>query len=360
MLDVAFAIPGDITAPTGGYAYARKVLEMLADYGVQPHHVPLPGSFPRPGPSDIARTRHIFAQLDPATTALIDGLAYGAMPPELVDAITQPIIALVHHPLAYETGITAEDARRFDAYERHALARARHAIVSSPTTARLLTAEYGVPPGKISIAEPGTTPALRAKGSRTQAATPQQLPLQLLAVGSVVPRKGYLDLVNALQPLQHLDWHLTIAGAIDRDSKHARELRELILVSGQRGRITLTGALPDRDLHQLYTNADVFVMSSHYEGYGMVISEAIARGLPIVCTTGGAMADTAPDAVAIKVPPSTPESLSGALAEIISDDELRLRLATSSWQAATGLPRWEASVERIARTIRTVHQADRS
>jgi len=354
MIDTAFAIPGDIAAPTGGYAYARKVLALLADYGVQPHHVPLPGSFPDPSNEDIARTQKIFAGLYPDTVTLIDGLAFGAMQPAVVDAIEQPIVALVHHPLAYETGISQAQAQCFQDFETHALSRARHVVVSSRTTAQLLNKEYGVATKSMTVAEPGTTHAIRAPGSG------HHTTLQLLAVGSIIPRKGYADLIKALIPLTHIDWHLTIAGAAERDSSCATELREQILRTGLSARIVLAGAVGERDLQRLYTTTDIFVMSSHYEGYGMAISEAIARGLPIVCTTGGAMAKTAPDDVAIKVPPGNPEALSEALQRVLVNPELRQHLANNSWRAASQLPRWETSIEKIAKIIKSIHQATRT
>lgn len=348
MIDVAFAIPGDISAPTGGYAYDRKLLALLPDFGVMPHHVELPGSFPYPSESDLARTKHVFAQIAPETVALIDGLALGAMPPETVNAIKQPIVALVHHPLAYETGISAAVERQFRAFESHALSCAQHVIVSSNSTAALLRREFGVPGNAVTVAEPGTGTSIRAMGSGGFTT------VELLAVGSIVPRKGFADLIEALKPLQALHWRLTIAGSADRDPKCANDLRERILRSGMRGRITLAGALSHRELQRLYTKSDIFVMPSRYEGYGMAVAEAVARGLPIVCTTGGATAETAPDTASIKVPPANPTALSEALNRVIVDRKLRQRLADNAWEAAKKLPRWETTVARVAEVLKVV------
>lgn len=348
MIDVAFAVPGDLDLPTGGYAYARKILALLPDHGVMAHRVALPDSYPYPTIEALARTKHIFAQLAPDTPIMIDGLAFGAMPPELVNTIEQPIIALVHHPLAYETGITQDAERRFRAFETHALAQARHVIVSSRETAEILRREYGVPRAKTTIAEPGTMPAVRARGHAPGTS------LQLLAVGSVIPRKGYDVLVAALEQLDDLDWNLTIVGAMDLDPDYVTALREQILQSGLRSRITLAGRHSERELQAVYARTDLFVMASHYEGYGMVLTEALARGLPIVCTTGGAMAQTAPDTAAVKVPPGNPASLAQALRRVITDGKLRTRLSDAAWELARNLPRWETTAARIAETVRTL------
>lgn len=354
MIDVAFAVPGNIDTPTGGYAYARRTLDLLPDYGVVAHRLTLPATYPFPGADDIERTRHLFAQVAPDTVALIDGLAFGAMPPHLADAIRQPIVALVHHPLAYETGITQADERRFRAFETHALARAQHVITSSTTTAHVLLTEYKVASNALTVAEPGTNPALRSQGGR------QGTPVALLAVGTVIPRKGYAVLIEAMQQLEDLDWHLTIVGDLDRDRTTTNDLRRRLLQSGLRGRITLAGALPDRDLQRAYARSDVFVMPSLYEGYGMVLTEAVARGLPIVCTTAGAMADTAPDDASLKVPAGDATVLAEALRKVISDHELRQRLADNSWQRARQLPRWESTAEKIAHVLQSVHNASRT
>jgi glycosyltransferase involved in cell wall biosynthesis len=346
VIDAAFAIPGDITRPTGGYAYARRVLELLPDFGVQAHRLQLPAGYPHPTDEDIALTRHLFAQLHPDTTALIDGLALGAMPPLLVDDIRSPIVALVHHPLAYETGLTTAQSRQFLAFERHALAHARGVISTSHVTAQLLIREYGVDRKKLTIAEPGTMPALRARGTGS--------PLQLLCVGAVIPRKGYTVLIEALSHIAHDDWQLAIVGATDHDPRHATEVREAIMRSGLRSRITLTGAVPDRELQRYYARADLFVMPSLFEGYGMVLTEAVARGLPIVCTTGGASAETVAAAGAIKVPPGDAVALADALERMLADNSLRLRLAEESWNLGRSLPRWEDCAKTIAGVLKSI------
>lgn len=353
MIDVAFAIPGDIDTPTGGYAYDRKVLALLQDYGVSAHRVELPSGYPNPSDSDLTRTSQLFAQLAPDTVTMVDGLALGAIPPETVNAIQQPLVALVHHPLAYETGISRAAERQFRAFESHALSVVRHVIVSSATTAGLLTREFGVAAKDITIAEPGTSTAIRAQGSGSSTH------VQLLAVGTLVPRKGYADLIDALSAIQNLNWRLTIVGAADRDPACANDIRQRLLKSGLRSRISLVGAVPDRELQRLYTRSDVFVMPSRYEGYGMAVAEAIARGLPIVCTTGGAVAETAPDNAAIKVRPADPQALAAALGQVISDKALRQRLADNAWAAAAKLPRWPQTVEKIATALKAVHQATR-
>ena len=349
VIDAAFAVPGDISRLTGGYAYAREIIKHAPQFGVELHRLHLSATYPYPDDHAIAATRRTFAQLHPDTPLLIDGLAFGAMPPLLADDIHSPIVALVHHPLAYETGIKTADARRFLAFERHALSLARHIVATSPATAKLLQREYGVAEEKLSVAEPGTRSAMRA--------TPAGPTQELLAVGAVIPRKGYLVLIDALSQVEFDDWHLTIVGNLEDDKAHATELREAILRSGMRSRITLTGRMSDGDLADRYAQAKIFVMPSLFEGYGMALTEAMARGLPIVCTTGGAMAETVPDSAALKVGPGNAAALAAALSRLMGDDILHRRLADASWNAGRNLPRWEDCARSITDAIKSVTRA---
>lgn len=346
MADVAFAIPGDLATPTGGYAYDREVMARLAGMGIPVRHLELPAGYPAPTPDELTRTACIFGTLSPETVLLVDGLAFGAMPADLLAGVRQPIIALVHHPLGFEPGLSEARARRLIALERQALTFARRVIVTSPFTSRLLVDEFAVPQSAITVAVPGTERAPRAHGTGK--------PLQLLSVGAVTPRKGFAVLVAALAPLAELDWRLTIGGPLDRDAAEVEALKAVIAHHRLGDRIHLAGTLDRHQLAQLYAAADVFVLPSLFEGFGMVLTEAMARGLPIVCTTGGAAAETVPDAAAIKVAPGAVEPLSGALRQVIADPDLRRRLGDASWQAGQLLPSWEETAITIAAVIREI------
>lgn len=344
MTRTVFAIPGNIDLPTGGYIYDRRVLALLPQFGVTVRHLELPGSYPEPSVADLGETERLLVALPSDGAVLIDGLAYGAMPADLVARVRAPIVALVHHPLCLEAGLSPSRQQHLKDLETAALALARQVIATSPTTARTLVTDFAVPADKITVAEPGTDPAMRATGTGN--------PLQLLAVGAVVPRKAYDLLVRALAPLADRDWRLTIAGPTDRSPEALAALRAALRQTGLGRRVTLPGAVGQEELADLYAHADAFLMSSLYEGYGMVLGEAMARGLPIVCTSGGAAAETAPDAAAIKVPPGDQAALSAAIGRLIDEPGLRARMADASWVAGQRLPRWQDTAARIANVIK--------
>lgn len=349
MTSCAFVIPGDIGLPTGGYAYDRRVLALLPACGIEVAHVAIPGSFPAPTPADLAATQAALAALPADCVLLFDGLAYGALPAAVIARIRQPIVALCHHPLALETGIAPARAEQLRALETAALARAAHVVVSSPMTRATLAADFGVPAARITVAEPGTDRAARVAPWRGG-------PVSLLAVGSVIPRKGYGILVAALAGLgtDAPDWRLMVAGSMTLDGTEAGRVRAAIADRGLDHRITLLGAVDTAHLDALYAGAHIFVMPSLYEGYGMVLAEALARGLPIVCTTGGAAADVVPDNAGLKVPPGDVAAFGGALGRLLREPGLAASLAEGSFAAGQRLPRWQDTAGIIANVLRQV------
>jgi glycosyltransferase involved in cell wall biosynthesis len=145
---------------------------------------------------------------------------------------------------------------------------------------------------------------------------------------------------------------MTIVGSDDRSVEHALEIRNLIAKTGLRDRIVLTGAVDDAALHEHYAQADLFVLASRFEGFGMVLTEALARGLPIVTTTGGAAAETVSDQAAVKVPPEDAAALGKALKRLIEDPDARQRLADAAWIEAQTLTRWDDTTRIIADVLR--------
>jgi len=343
VLDLALAVPGDIASPTGGYAYARKLLELLPGTGVRPRLVRLPGSFPHPSAADLEETGRVLSDRSGAVL-LIDGLAYGALPSTTIAQIRIPIVTLVHHPLGLETGLAPERRSELLAGEAEALARARNIIAASAAMARLLAEQFEVPSARITVAEPGVEAAPRATGTGE--------PVQLLAVGAVVPRKGFGLLVDALSGLKDLGWRLTIAGSLERDPQTARALERLIASRNLASRISLVGAVDDAALDSLYGRADILVSASLFEGYGMVLAEGLARGLALVASTGGAAGETVPEGVGLKVPPGDAEALRGALQRMITDRGLRKAASDASWAAGQRLPRWPRTAALVSRVLK--------
>lgn len=345
MPKVVFTIPGDLTSPTGGYAYDRHVMAELPKLGLTVEHLPLPGGFPHPSKTDLAATVQALASVPADAVILFDGLAFSTLPPDILHAIRQPIVAIVHHPLSFEPGLTAERQRELKASETAALAFAKAVIVSSRTTRAVLSQEFDLPPERIVIAVPGTVQASRARGSGSTPA--------LLSVGAISPRKGYDVLIEALARITGRSWQATIVGSSERDPATAKFLADAIIKCQLTQRVVTTGQVDDQQLDELFDRADLFVLSSRYEGYGMVLAEALARGLPIVTTIGGAAGETAPDGTALKVPPDDSAALAAAIACMLDEPALRRRFAEKSWRVGQTLPGWHETTAIIADALKT-------
>jgi glycosyltransferase involved in cell wall biosynthesis len=169
-----------------------------------------------------------------------------------------------------------------------------------------------------------------------------------------VRRKGYDVLIEALSRLTDLDWQLVIAGDCTRDRETAGALATRLVVLRLGARITMTGAVSEEELAALYRDADLFVLASRHEGYGMAFAEAIAHGLPVIGTKAGAIPDTVPAGTGILVPPDDVAALAAALRAMIGDAALRERCAAAARCVAALLPTWEATAEAFLGVLKAV------
>jgi glycosyltransferase involved in cell wall biosynthesis len=344
---MVFAVPGDLASPTGGYAYDRRIIAELRALGRPVEVLGLGEGFPRP-PADTKKNAGArLAALPSGTTIVIDGLALGVLP-EAAAALhaSHRLIALVHHPLALETGLPSAEAAALQEQERTALSFAHRVITTSATTARTLVAGYAVPDERIAVVQPGTE---RPQEQPARAANADNV--TLLAVGSVVPRKGYDVLLAALGKLAGLRWRLLVAGDNMRDPATAQALDADIVRLRLSGRVTFLGAVSQEQLSMHYAAADLFVLPSRYEGFGMAFTEAIAHGVPVVGTTAGAIPEAVPAGAGVLVPPDDIDALADVLRRLIERPDERARLAAGARAAADGLMTWEEAGRRFVHVL---------
>jgi glycosyltransferase involved in cell wall biosynthesis len=144
---------------------------------------------------------------------------------------------------------------------------------------------------------------------------------------------------------------LTIAGDRRRDPQTADRLNADIARLGLTDRVKILGALPSEILSAFYAKADIFVLASRHEGYGMAFAEAIAHGLPVIGTTAGAIPDTVPIGAGVLVAPDDTNALALALRRLIDNDDARRQLALRAREAARQLPTWPDSAKTFARAL---------
>lgn len=341
MTAIHFVLSGDPDTPTGGYLYDRRIIEGLRASGRDVRRHLLPGSFPDPDAAALAAADDLLAGMADGATVVVDGLCYGAMP----EAARRHggrlrIIALVHHPLAEETGLSAERRQALFAGEREALGHSRRVIVTSPFTVGALAA-YGIGADKVGVVTPGTEPVPLAGGSGGPG-------LHLICAASLTYRKGHDVLIAALAHLKDRDWRLTIAGSGALDPATAADVRARIAAAGLAERVRLAGVLSGAELEAFYASGDVFVLASRYEGFGMALAEALARGLPIVSTTAGAIPHTVPGDAGLLVGADDVAALVKALGRVMDDASLRAALTAGARQARADLPDWPAQAAAFA------------
>ncbi|TYC49285.1 glycosyltransferase family 4 protein [Rhodobacterales bacterium] len=349
MQTLYFAYPGDLETPTGGYGYDRRILAGLRDLGLEVTPIPLGDGFPSPDDGTLRAAGQTLAGLPADSIVVIDGLAFGAMDEIAAELDGHlKLVALVHHPLCLENGLTAETARKLQDSERRALSAVAHVIVTSPATAGQVTELFDIPAEWIDVVLPGTDlPAATVSRSGNET-------LRLLSVGTIVPRKGYDLLIKALTALEHLPWHLDIAGGLDAAPDCYRDLKMQIESAGLQERVVFHGAVEQAKLQGLYDRADIFVLASRYEGYGMAYTEALANGLPVIGSGGGAVRETLPDGAAIYCPPEDERALQSALELLLNSPQERQRLGHEARQAAERLPRWSDSARQFANALKEV------
>jgi glycosyltransferase involved in cell wall biosynthesis len=336
---VHVVLPGDVddaTVPSGGNIYDRRVCERL-----DVRELPVEGAWPRP--DDLARTRLARAldALPDGALVLADGLVACGVPEIFVPRARRLRLAvLVHMPLADETGLAPDVAAALDVRERQTLAAAAAVVTTSPWAARRLAGHHGLT-AEVHVVPPGTDPAPLAGG--TDGAS------RLLCVASVTPLKAQDVLIEALATVEG-SWELVCAGALSRAPAYVARVEDLLVRRGLTDRVRLAGPLTGKELDAAYAEADLVVLASRAETYGMVVAEALARGVPVLATAVGGVPDTLGPA-GVLVPPGDAAALAGALRRWLGDPGLRDRLRAAARHRRTGLDGWDTTARRMAAVL---------
>ncbi|TDC47517.1 glycosyltransferase [Actinomadura sp. KC345] len=342
--EIWFVVPGDIDdtdVPSGGNHYDRRLSEGLAASGRTVRELAAPGAWPRPDRAARTGLARSLAALPDEAVVLLDGLVACGVPEVVVpEAGRLRLAVLVHLPLADEPGQVD-----LNAGERAVLEAAGAVVATSPWARDHLIAHHGLEPSRVHAVAPGTDPASLASG--TDGAT------RLLSVASVTPRKGHDILVEALAGVAHLPWHCEIVGPLRRDPEYVTRLHRLIGRHGLGDRVHLEGPLVGKRLDDAYAGADLLVLASRAETYGMVVTEALARGIPVLATSVDGVPDTlgwdpSGTVPGLLVPPDDPAALGGALRRWLVEADLRSRLRAAARLRRGMLPGWDDTARRTA------------
>lgn len=346
MTQAVFAIPGDKDRRTGGFIYEATVLRVLNGLGCATRHLVLPDGFPDPTPADMASTLEALRAVPAGQPIILDGLVFGSIYPAGLATVSAPVIAMIHHPLGLETGLDVERAAFLRANEAAALRHTAHVIVPSPHTADILTRDFGVDADRITIAPPGF--------SVPKVAPARIDPPLILSVGLLAQRKGHDVLIAALAGLRDLPWQAEIIGKT-HDTAYAANLFEQAEAAGLSGRLRFLGEVSEARIDARYNAASIFALATRYEGYGMVLSEAMQYGLPVVSCAVGAVPDTV-GAAGILVPADDPEAFGDALRRLLSDPAELAHYSAAARGYAACLPKWEDTARHFIDVISMLKQ----
>ena len=344
MAKLHFVLPGDPETRTGGFIYDRHIIEGLSARGHAVMVHALPADFPDPGPETLHQAEVLFGGLPEGAQVVLDGLALGVLPDVVAPHSARlDLTALVHHPLAAETGLS--EARRGALFEseKRALGLVSRIVTTSRHTAEGL-ADYGVDVDSVVPVRPGVEAAPLAVGSDGG-------PFALLCVANLVPRKGHDVLLSALAQVADLDWRLTCAGNLSREPAWTEELRRRCAEAGLSERVDFCGEVEDAELERLYATADLFVLASRYEGFGMVFSEAVARGLPVIAGRAGGMPEAVPEGAGLLLPPGDEAALAETLRRLVGDPQTYAELRAGARTARGRLRSWAESAALFARAL---------
>lgn len=344
-----FVMPGgvdDPTMPSGGNVYDARVSLDLPGFGWQVHKHAIAGSWPQPEAPARAELARTLADLADDTVVLLDGIVACAVPEIVIpEAERLRLVVLVHLPLGDETGLTPALAADLDARERRTLRSVPAVVATSEWAARRLVAHHGLAPDRVHVAAPGADIAPLASGTDGVS--------RLLCVASVTPRKGQHRLVEALAAVTDLPWTCVLVGGLDHDPEYVARLRALIDQHGLGDRLQLAGPKSGAALDASYASADLMVLTSYAETYGMAVTEALARGIPVLATDVGGLPEAvgrAPDGgvPGLLVPPENPAALAAELRGWFGEADVRRRLKAAARARRASLGGWAATARSLS------------
>ncbi|WP_326625391.1 MULTISPECIES: glycosyltransferase family 4 protein [unclassified Streptomyces] len=361
---VIVVMPGgvdDPSAPSGGNTYDRRVCRDLPRIGWQVHEYAVAGTWPQPRATARAELTRILGESADGAVVVLDGLVACAVPEIIVpEAERLRLVVLVHLPLGDETGLTPGMAAALNAGERRTLQAAAAVVATSDWAAVRLVTQHGLDPGRVHVAAPGADTEPLATGT----ATGTDRAPSLLCVASVTPRKGQLQLVESLAAVADLPWNCVCVGGLGQNPGYVTRIRELIGRYSLGDRVHLVGPRTGADLNASYAAADLLVLASHAETYGMVATEALARGVPVLATAVGGLPDAvgrAPDrgVPGFLVPPQDPAAFASALRLWLGEPVERRRSKEAALVRRTALAGWDTTSRSLAAVLEQLRQESR-
>jgi glycosyltransferase involved in cell wall biosynthesis len=333
----------DPTRPSGGNTYDRRLCEQLESLGWSVSRQDVAGDWPWAGESACRELQQTLAELSESSLVIVDGLVASVVPEVMVPASRRlRVVVLVHMPVGARDGGGSLER------ERAVLSAADAVVTTSQASRAWLLEAYALDPAAVHVAQPGVDAAEEATGSDRGS--------NLLCVGAVTPGKGHDVLLAALSRITDLSWRCECVGSLSKAPEFVHELCRDIGRAGLHDRIALAGPRTGEELEASYAATDLLVLASRGETYGMVVTEALARAVPVIGPHTGGVPEAlglSPDGrrPGMLVPPADPDALADALRRWLSEPNLREELRDAARGRRTELKGWRETAERISRVL---------
>lgn len=359
-MDVRFLVPANILHNSGGNVYNAKLAEGLRSLGVNVEMLAVDGSWPDSSAKERRRLGTLLGAWEPGTditsgqVTIVDGLVACGVPDEIeyAAAAGKRACVLVHMPsLSHAEG------------EQRALRAAAGVICTSSWAADAIEERYGITSSRVAL--PGTDAAAVAAGSD---------PPHIIAVAALLPVKDQLLAVAALAALQDLAWTASLVGSGDADPGYAALVRTAVASQGMEHRVELTGQLAGQALDNEWNRADLSLLVSRAETFGLVVTESLAHGIPVIVREGTGAVEALGLAggqkqasegeayvlpgTAVELPgPDTshPDMLAAVIRRWLSDRQLRSSWRESALAAREGLPGWDSTARNVLEYLEQIN-----
>ncbi len=335
----------DPERPSGGNTYDRRLCTALREAGWQVDVVEVEGGWPWSADLGAPALEAALRRLPDGSVVLVDGLLASRLPRVMESAsLRLRVVLLVHLPVGVDDVLARLP-------EREVVGAATAVVTTSSWCRDWLVGEYDLDPRRVHVARPGVDPAAASPGSARGTA--------LVAVGTVSPVKGQDQLLAALAQVRDLSWECACIGSDSVDLDFADLLVKTSAEMGLAGRFVLTGSLTGEALEAAYAGADLLILPSRHETYGMVVAEALAHGLPVVATDVGgvreALGETpSGDRPGLLVRPGDPAALAAGLRRWLTDPSLRDDLRAAALERRSHLEGWSVTAQRVAGVLQGV------
>jgi glycosyltransferase involved in cell wall biosynthesis len=267
---IRLLVPANIRHNSGGNFYNARLVEGLRSLGAEVEVLPVEGSWPESTPEERRRLGTLLGawapEDQPSVVTILDGLIAMGAPDELEFAANarRETWVLVHMPAPAHYELEARSLRA-----------ASGIVCTSSRAADVLAARHGLQ--GLRTALPGTGYAPRSEGS---------VPPHIVTVAALLPNKEQLLTIEALARIKDLPWTAALVGSDQVDPEYAGLVRAAVAARGLEHRVRIAGELRGQALEEEWNRADLSVLVSEAEAFGMVVTESLAHGIPVVVRAG--------------------------------------------------------------------------